>query len=476
MSIPIKSIVAVAIGIASKPLSLPGFGNLLFLTDEAAKHVGVNEKSRVWTFNGLDEVTAMFPVAQYPEINAAATSYYAQKPTPTVFMVGAVLAITHAGYIQSANATKFEAAAAITAGTLTLDIDSVELALTGIDLSGAKDLNDVAIIIDDLITAKASCVYDDGVFTITSNTKGAASLVGKPTGTVLEVLGMVDVASFAGLATETPLVGLSECEQFDGAFNEVVSDKKWRDSDHAIALSDRCQATDRIFGNTTNNPETLTLAGGRKTHAGIMDSKANSNTFTVFASNVNEYPSCSGLGRINTVNYQGTDTTITLMFKKLPTITAEDLNTTQVKALKKINVNVFTRVGDQTSMFTDGRMAGGGWLDNVHGIMWLTAQTQLNVFNLFYVNDKKVPFTDDGIILTVQQVDLALRQAVRNGLVAPGLNAEGEYLPAGYVINYVPITGVSAADKGNRIYQGITFECVGAGALHGAVISGSFNG
>ncbi|NQZ74588.1 MAG: DUF3383 family protein [Ekhidna sp.] len=487
MSVTYDNIVNVSIGIAPTPVALPGFGNLLFLTDESEGHTEVGVANRVQTFGSLPEVGAMYPQATYPEINAAATGYYAQVPTPQVFMVGAVLAANPtAGYIESNEHADLATLQAITAGGFSIEVDGVAAeAITALDFSAATSLNGVAIVVNTALTAAtadATCIYLDGKFIIESGTAGASSTVEAltvdVTGTAI-ALGLLDTASpaptvVAGAVGETALQGLQQCDLFDGTFNEVVSDKKWRDSATAIAISDYCQATKRIFGNTTNDANALGLATASGTIAGQIDAKSNGNTITSYSPVTAEYPSASVLGRINTVNYQGTNTTLTLMFKKLPTITVADLSTTQKKALESINVNSFLKVGS-TSLYSDGRMAGGGWLDTVHGVAWLEKQVQLNVFNLLYTSTTKIPYTDAGIALVVQQVDLALRQAVRNGLVAAGNDSDGNYLPLGYEIFSVPVTQVSASDKGNRIYNGITFKAVGAGAIHGATITGSFS-
>lgn len=481
MPVPYSEIVNVSIGIAPTPVALPGFGNLLFLTDEVAGHAEVDVSNRVITFSTLAEVTGMFPVGTYPEVAAAANAYYAQEPKPQVFMVGAVLAEAHAGYIAATQAGDLATLQAITAGGFTVTVDALtEEVVTGLDFSAATSLQAVAAIVTANITG-ATCVYDNG-FVITSDTTGAASAVTTLTVDVQDTalaLGLLDGMTptplvVAGVATETPTIALAECVQFDNTFNEVVTDKKWRDTADAVAVSDFCQGFKKIFGNTTNDAAALTLAGAAATTAGQIDAKSNGRTISSYSANVDEYPSCSVLGRINTVNYQGTNTTLTLMFKKLPTITVADLNTTQKKALESINCNSFLKVGT-TSLYSDGRMAGGGWLDTVHGVDWLEKQIQLNVFNLLYTSTTKIPYTDAGIALIVQQVDLALQQAVRNGLVAAGNDSEGNYIPSGYEIISVPITEVSASDKGNRIYNGITFKAVGAGAIHGATITGSFS-
>lgn len=491
MSVPYDNIVNVSIGIAPTPVALPGFGNLLFLANAPSDSLGVDidETNRVQTFSSLPEVIAAFPAsgnAGNLQVTAAATAYYAQVPTPLTFMVGAVLPVAHAGYLESTEHSTLAVIQAITSGGFSIEVDgAVADVLTPIDFTNVTSLAGVAQLINAGFTSDvigATCIYDEGKFKITSNTTGAASTIDPLTvdvGGLADALGLLSTSSPApvavtGVASETPLIGLQQCGLFDSSFNEVITDKVWRDSANAVAISDYCQATKRIFGNTTNDANCLGIATAPTTVAGQIDAKSNGNTITSYSPISTEYPSASVLGRINTVNYQGTNTTITLMFKKLPTITVVDLNTTQKKALESINVNSFLKVGS-TSLYSDGRMAGGGWLDTVHGVAWLEKQIQLNVFNLLYASTTKIPYTDAGIALVVQQVDIALQQAVRNGLVAAGNDSEGNYLPIGYEIYTVPVTSVSASDKGNRLYSGITFKAVGAGAIHGSTITGSFS-
>lgn len=491
MSVPYDNIVNVSIGIAPTPVALPGFGNLLFLANNPSDALGVDidETNRVQTFGSLPEVVAAFPAsgnAGNLEVVAAATAYYAQVPTPLTFMVGAVLNVPHEGSLESTAHSDLATFKAISSGGFSIEVDGgVAAALTPIDFSNVTSLAGVAQLINAQFitdTLGATCIYLDGKFKIVSNTTGATSAILPLTvdvGGLAAALGLLSTSdpapvAIAGVAAETPLIGLQQCDLFDSTFNEVITDKMWRDSAHALAVSDYCQATKRIFGNTTNDANCLGISTAPTTIAGQIDAKSNGNTVQSYSAVAAEYPSASVLGRINTVNYQGTNTTLTLMFKKLPTITVADLNSTQKKALESINVNSFLKVG-ATSLYSDGRMAGGGWLDTVHGVAWLEKQIQLNVFNLLYASTTKIPYTDAGIALVVQQVDLALQQAIRNGLVAAGNDSEGNYIPAGYEIYSVPVTQVSASDKGNRIYNGITFKAVGAGAIHGSTITGSFS-
>jgi hypothetical protein len=105
----------------------------------------------------------------------------------------------------------------------------------------------------------------------------------------------------------------------------------------------------------------------------------------------------------------------------------------------------------------------------------LQNRIETDVFNLMYRSNTKVPYTDTGVSMIIQKVEQGLRQGVTNGLIAPGYTTDGEYLELGYRIDYIAVGDVSSADKGNRIYKGISFIAVGAGAIHKVTITGSFS-
>ena len=197
-------------------------------------------------------------------------------------------------------------------------------------------------------------------------------------------------------------------------------------------------------------------------------------TMTHFSSHPDEYPSSAVAGRAFIVNFEGVNTTITLFLKRLPTITVEPLTPNQNEILKSKNVNALIDIGGN-NVYSDSRMANGTWFDIVHGTDWLTARIEYDVFARLYSTPTKIPYTDSGISMIMQAAEQGLRQAVTNGLVAPGNDQEGNYLPLGYVMNYIPVSQVAPSDKQARIYRGLSFKAVGAGALHGVEIDGTFS-
>lgn len=481
MSVPISDIVNVNIGVAPTPVGSAGFGNLLFITDEVDGTV--DETERVTRFQTLAGVQEKFDAGTHPEVTAAATAYFAQVPTPLNFYVGAILANATSATLTSEAHADLATLQAVTAGGFTVTVDGGALTIAAVDLSAAADLPAAAALVTVALSGQLAgtvCSYDAGNFVITSPTTGVAStmtVASADADGLADALGLLasnNAVVLNGVDNETPAIALAACREFDATFSGVVTDKKFRDSSSAVEVSDWCQATKVIFGHTTNDVNTLSPALAVSTLAGQLAAKANGYTLSNYSSSIDEYPSCSALGRIFTTNYGGTDTTITLMFKKLPTITVEDLGPSAKGAMESVNCNAFLKVGN-TSIYSDSAMADGGWADSVHGLMWLEEAIQLNVFNLLYGHPTKVPYTDTGIGMVASQVSLALEQGVRNGLLAAGNDANGDYLPAGFEVTSIPVALIPASDKGNRVYNGITFKAVGAGALHGVTISGTFN-
>ena len=248
--------------------------------------------------------------------------------------------------------------------------------------------------------------------------------------------------------------------------------KKWRDTPQVVQTADYAEANKLVFFNTTNNLLTLNSTVTDDI-ASQLKAKTLMRTLTHFSSHVEEYPSSAVAGRAFIVNFEGVNTTITLFLKRLPTITVEPLTPNQNEILKSKNVNALVDIGGN-NVYSDSRMADGTWFDIVHGTDWLTARIEYDVFARLYTA-KKIPYTDSGISMIMQAAEQGLRQAVTNGLVAPGNDQEGNYLPLGYVMNYIPVSQVAPSDKQARIYRGLSFKAVGAGALHGVEIDGTFS-
>lgn len=473
MALAISNFVNVAIAIAVKAAAKKGFGTLVFTTPNVDNKISVLERYRI--YDSMEAVEADYTSG---EIYEAATAYYSQNPVPTNFIVVGVFGTSTPASLVGGTAASLSALKAITAGGFSIDINGVVTEISNISLVAATDLVGVAGIINTALGSAAHCTYTDGKFVIETSLVSDSATLSYAHDDVQSLaynLGLMSTNSGTltqGSTAETPVDALASFVQMSYDGYGIALDKVYRDSTDAKDVADWAQANKKVFFNTTNDANTLLATGS--CIASDLKAKSLSRTMSIYSSQEDEYPCCSIAGRAFTVNFEGTNTTITLMYKKMPGITVENLGPSQYNNMVAKNCNANINIADNY-MFAEGMMADGTWFDTIHGVDWLSNAMQTNVFNLLYQSTTKIPYTDAGVGMVVQKMEQSLRQAVRNGLITPGNTSDGTYLPLGYQITTVPVAEVDAADKGARMYKGITFVCVGAGALQGVTITGSFS-
>ena len=183
----------------------------------------------------------------------------------------------------------------------------------------------------------------------------------------------------------------------------------------------------------------------------------------------------SAAARASTVNFDLADSTITLKFKQLPGVTPSIITESERRGLTSKNINYYTNFG-KSRMLAESTMAQDGvFIDEVHGVDWLQNAIETNVFGYLYAHPTKVPQTDKGVAALEQQVRLALQEAVRNGLIAPGTNyLTGEFMEKGFVTWAQPVGEQNQSDREARKAPPIYFLAKGAGAIHSVDIAGVF--
>ena len=482
MSIPISTVVKVAIQISTKPVGARGFGALLFLTDEHSDTFNLDMpvnvlagSERVRKYVNIDGVLEDWDVDS--EVYKAATAFYAQGAMD--FYVGLAASENTAAALHSGTPVELSTIQAVTAGGFSITINGAVQNLTALNFSNAADLPGVAAILNAKITG-ATVAFNNSTqkFTITSQSTGANSSVSFASADIggaiaaLRLSASTGAAQVTAKAAESVAEALAACREHDATWYGIDLHKKWRDTPQVVQAADYAEANKLVFFNTTNDLRTLNSTITDDI-ASQLKAKTLMRTLTHFSSHVEEYPSSAVAGRAFIVNFEGVNTTITLFLKRLPTITVEPLTHNQNEILKSKNVNALVDIGGN-NVYSDSRMADGTWFDIVHGTDWLQARIEYDVFARLYTA-KKIPYTDSGISMIMQAAEQGLRQAVTNGLIAPGNDEEGNYLPLGYVLNYIPVSEVAPSDKRDRIYRGLSFKAVGAGALHGVEINGTFS-
>ncbi|EAQ1305858.1 DUF3383 family protein [Salmonella enterica] len=138
-------------------------------------------------------------------------------------------------------------------------------------------------------------------------------------------------------------------------------------------------------------------------------------------SSTSPYAALSAFGRAFTVNFTGSNTTITLKFKQLPGITYETIGTSQANALEAKNCNVYVYYENDTAILEQGVMCNGDFFDERHELDWLQNAVQTADYNTLYTSTTKIPQTDAGTTTRIANIEKVLDVADKSGLFAPGI-------------------------------------------------------
>jgi len=491
MAIEITEFANVSISVSPVGVGAGNFGILGFLTSDSDLNIagkGILPAERARSYTSLASVGGDWQASS--EVYKAATAFFSQTPTPTDFLVKVCYETAQPSTLVgggSDTAAELIAATWNGSGELSMNIEGVDVVITDLDVSGAatSDYAGVAGELEAIISAivvGTTVTHNGYQFVVTAPTSGVSSTMTAPASTEATVaLGLaVQLASVSpGITVETPVDALAATLAKGIVDVGLVTNKKWRD---VVGVATGSSTTDiamwaegakRIFCNTTNDLTTLT--SGTSHIAADLKSRALRFSLTTFSKDATAYPSASVFGRAASVNFSAIGSTITLNLKQMPGIAAENLTPSEFASMKSHFCSAVVQIGSSVSAYTDSRMASGSWLDTTHGILWLENRCEADMFNLLYVSGTKLPYTQVGINTAAATLERSLQAAVRNGLAGPGTLADGTYLSEGFVVESVSLANTPVSDKGNRMYKGLSFKMVGAGAMHEVEVSGQFS-
>ncbi|HHT2967479.1 TPA: DUF3383 family protein [Citrobacter koseri] len=191
-------------------------------------------------------------------------------------------------------------------------------------------------------------------------------------------------------------------------------------------------------------------------------------------SSTSRYAALSSFGRAFTVNFTGSNTTITLKFKQLPGVTYETLGTSQANALEAKNCNVYVYYENDTAILEQGVMCNGDFFDERHGLDWLQNAVQTADYNTLYTSTTKIPQTDAGTTTRIANIEKVLDVAETNGLFAPGIwtggpmgqLSTGDTLTKGYYTWADTVDNQLQTDREGRKGVPIQVAAKLAGAVH----------
>lgn len=275
-------------------------------------------------------------------------------------------------------------------------------------------------------------------------------------------------------AVETLRQAVNACLQYTNWYGLAIADSESIADTDLIAVAGAIEsaALSRILAVTTDNANAL-VSGNTDNIGYKLKVAGYSRTFWQYSTS-SKYAAISAFGRAFTVNFTGSNTTITLKFKTEPGITYETLTTAPASAIDAINGNVYVYYANDTAIIQQGVMANGDFFDERHGLDWLQNYVQTNLFNLLYTSGTKVPQTDAGVTRLLTNVEASLDQAVTNGLIAPGVwnggpigqLSSGDTLTKGYYVYADSVDNQAQSDREARKAPVIQAAIKLAGAIH----------
>lgn len=275
-------------------------------------------------------------------------------------------------------------------------------------------------------------------------------------------------------AVETLLQAVNASLQYTNWYGLAIADSADLVEADVISVAAAIEASSlsRILAVTTDDVNVL-VSGNTDNIGYKLKAAGYGRTFWQYSSS-SKYAAISAFGRAFTVNFTGSNTTITLKFKTEPGVTYETLTTTQAAAIDSINGNVYVYYANDTAIIQQGVMANGDFFDERHGLDWLQNYVQTNLYNLLYTSTTKIPQTDAGVTRLMTNVEASLDQAVNNGLVAPGVwnggpigqIQYGDTLTKGYYVYADAVSSQAQSDREARKSPVIQAAIKLAGAIH----------
>lgn len=498
--VPLQNYIAVAVNITPAGASFANFNTLLMLGGSGA----IDTEQRYRSYGSIEDVAVDFSTDD-PEYGAAAV-FFAQSPQPTQLYIGRWARSDTKGRNRGAplgtNAQAMSQWHPVTNGGFHVSIDGgASTNITGLDFSGAADLDAVAAIIGTALTAAslgATCGWDasQATFFIESASTGTSSSVSAlsaPTaGTNIAnqlMMDSGDATLIPGIAAETPLqvVTLFDTEVPLSWYGIMFSNDNVPSASDIEAVAGYIEAAANPHLFLSQTGDTNALVTGDTTSVGYALKQAKYNRSGVFwrsGKAGDPGDSAALFGKAFTMNFDGSNTEYTLMWKQLASLTPETaLTGTQAQALDANNYSYYTTLNNGQSAVINGKMASGTFFDEMQGIDWLANRIQIEVFNLLQ-SVAKVPQTDAGNHQLVAAMVRALDAGVNNGLIgrggawnAGGFGAlvTGQVLPKGYYIYAPPVAAQVQADRAARKSVAFQIAVKLAGAVHDVSIAVNVN-
>jgi hypothetical protein len=434
---PLSDIVTATVTTSAKGVSQAGFGVPLI----AAYHT--NYTDRVRQYATLASMVTDGFTAYTPAYRAAA-KIFGQTPRPDYLKVGR-RALPPTQVVQLAPqsntvGTVYEVTVTDPAGNATDVSHTVTAGETIADICAALQTDLDAI-------TNSTCTDESTYVECTADNAGELFYFDD----LNDDLWLTDVTTDPGIAEDLAAIQLADPEWYalcldSNSEAEIKAAQAYIETLEKIAAYHTCDAGVRDA--STDDDVASDLQDGSYVRYALVSSKHHSG-----------YAGAALLGRMLPQN----PGRATWIHKTLTGVTVDSLNDTQCSTIMGKAAFIYVTVAG-LNMTLQTTPTDGMWLDIVRGRDWLVARMRERIVSLL-ANATKVPYTDVGVDMVINQIRAQLRQAQdpAYGLIA---------LTPEFVITAPKVADVSTANKAARLLPDVNFEATLQGAIHKVTITG----
>lgn len=294
-------------------------------------------------------------------------------------------------------------------------------------------------------------------------------------GYVLAPVGADDAAKKAHFINQLGLLN-----DYDQSWYMLTIDAALRDQPYLDGIVDWIEAQAKVAMLDSNavghqDPANTTVISAR--HKGTVE-----RTAVFYHTDVEEYLAGSMAAYMSTRVFDDADSAYTLKFKKAPTVSAVNVGSAALTAITGFVegigqsetaghcANTLIDIGDQDFLVEGSVLTQNVFLDEIHATDWIIARTEEEVLAM-YLNNARIPFTDQGMQQIASAARNVMAMAVRAGIVASDLDpATGQYAPA-FQITVPSVFDVTESQRKARIAPAIAVRFRYAGAVHYTTIN-----
>lgn len=496
--IPLSYVVNASVVPASRGLEPLQLGTILLLTDDVpvnaltGDYIIARTGTSIGQTFGTETLTAQMGntiFSQNPNI-LNADGYVIVAP----YLANAVLVPATSGTLLTVNlAENMANIKTVADGDLTLVVNGSNQVLTGLDFTTAVTLEDIANVIEEAVTGVTVTVsnnalqFESDMTGSTSTVEMQATVDG--TGTDVYGTSYLNGASAVGVAGVDAVTGLETTSQaiqrLAGQiyFQGVLSARYLSTSEAVEAsltvevmpntmlfltdVSTSTFASGGLFNQIQNNKHTrkLLYLTGETTDAMRLNAKLFA---TAFASR--------GLS----VNYNGSNSTLTMTYKDLAGVPVDtNITETILAQCETYGADVYCSIEGLPKVISFKQ--GGLYFDQLANQIWLRTTIQTTVANVLFTTRTKIPQTTAGVTTLVNAVQSVLNQGVINGMIGAGewnspdtFGVYDDFIRGirtfGYYVYFTPLAEQSQADREARKCPVISVACKEAGAIEHANI------